>query len=207
MTAGVKESSWGSVRTWESPHLTVAGKCHDSAEEQNPQVRVISRDLTWKSKQWQRKGGLKACVGNGCCKSFLHRMGTPPEWLEDLLASTFCPVSYYSLSFLFPFACANTGHLRDCEPNISWIFIIPFGKKKTGLIKACLSVYQNTPGFAAGLATEWQRASRQQSCTSGEIVLGEVIAGESCIRPLTTSFLFLEVWLPGSQRQLCSSAT
>lgn len=45
MGAGVKQSTWGSVKTWESPHSIVAGECCDSAEEQNPQVRVINRDL------------------------------------------------------------------------------------------------------------------------------------------------------------------
>jgi len=66
------------------------GKWCDSAEKQNLQVRVINRDLTWKSKQRQKKGGLEACMGSGYCESFLHRMGTGPERLEDLLASAFC---------------------------------------------------------------------------------------------------------------------
>ena len=68
---------------------------------------------------------------------------------------------------------------------------------KTGLYKACLFVYQNTPGFAAGLASEWQRTSGRQSCMSVGMVLGEVIAGEHCVRALTASFPFLEVWLLG----------
>lgn len=118
MRSGVKETTWGSVMTWESPHSTVAGKCCNSAEEQNTQVRVLNWYLSWKSKQWQRNEGLKVCMGSRYCGSFLHRMGSPPEWLEDLLASTFCLISCSLPSFFFPFACANKGHLRDCEPKI-----------------------------------------------------------------------------------------
>lgn len=39
--AGVKQSTWGSVMTLESLHSTAGRKWWDSAEKQNPQVRVL----------------------------------------------------------------------------------------------------------------------------------------------------------------------
>lgn len=63
MTAAVKQSTWGSVRTWEGPHSTVARVCCDSAEEQNHQVSVINRDLNWKSKAVTEKRGAEGLHG------------------------------------------------------------------------------------------------------------------------------------------------
>lgn len=36
MRAGLKQSTWGSVVTWESLLSAVIGKCCDSAEQKNP---------------------------------------------------------------------------------------------------------------------------------------------------------------------------
>lgn len=57
MRAGLKQSTWGSVVTWESLLSTVIGKCCDSAEQKNPQVRVLNSNLKWKrgavtAKRW-----------------------------------------------------------------------------------------------------------------------------------------------------------
>lgn len=129
MRAGVKQSTWGSVRNWESPHSTVAGECSDSAEEQNPQVRVINRDLTWKSKQWQRKEVLKACIGSGYCGSFLHRMGTPQESPEDLPASTFCLISCSLLSFSL--LCVQTKVIQETvNQRFNGPLLFPLGRRK-----------------------------------------------------------------------------
>lgn len=110
--AGVEQSTWDSLRIWENPLSTVAGESCDSAEEQNPPVRVINRDLSWKSKQWQRKGGWRLAWEVGIVATLF------PEWLEDLFASIYCLVSCSLLSALFLFACAKKGHSGHCKQKI-----------------------------------------------------------------------------------------
>lgn len=207
MRGGVKQSTWGSVRTWESPHSTVAGECCDSAEEQNPQVSVINSNLTWKSKQWQRKVGLKVCVGSGYHGSFLHRMGTPPESLEDLLASTFCLISCSLLSFFFPFTYANKDHSKDWTKDLMTLYypIWEEEEMKTSPHKACPFVYQNTHGFAAGFC--WMTESLRMTVLSvwwdgawRGYCRGAPCKGPDGILPLPGSLA------AGAHSQLCNSA-
>lgn len=89
--------------------------------EQNPQVRVINRDLPWKSKQWWRKGGWRfVCdmdlVGTSSTEWRCFQNG----WKTYLLL--FIALFFVVYCLPFSFFLVQTKAIQDKISNVNKIF-------------------------------------------------------------------------------------